>query len=64
METLLMTARKAARMPNLEFDAEARANLRKVLAQPHHPTAAENNLARERRALREARAREAHAVES
>ena len=64
MERTLMTVRKPARMPNLDFDAEARANLRNVLAQPHHPTAAQNNLARQKRSLREARSREADALEN
>jgi hypothetical protein len=64
MERTLMTVRKPARMPNLDFDAEARANLRKVLAKPHHPTAAQNNLARDKRALREARTHEADALEN
>jgi hypothetical protein len=63
MESTVMTARKPARMPNLDFDAEARAGLRKVLAQPHHPTAAQDNLARARRALKEARATESAAQE-
>jgi hypothetical protein len=59
-----MAARKPARMPDLDFDAEARANLRQVLARPHHPTAAQNNLAKEKRSLREARSREAEALEN
>ncbi len=63
MERTLMTARKPARTPNLDFDAEARANLRKVLAQPHHPTAAQDNLARARHALKEARSTESDAEE-
>jgi hypothetical protein len=62
METT-MTKRKAARMPNLDFDEEAMANLRAILAKPHHPSAAEDNLGRQRRALREARQREAQAEE-
>ena len=63
MERTLMTARKPARTPNLDFDAEARANLRKVLSQPHHPTAAQDNLARARHALKEARSTESDAEE-
>ncbi len=63
MERTAMTARKPARMPNLDLDAEARANLRKVLAKPHHPTAAQDNLARARRALKEARSAESAAEE-
>jgi hypothetical protein len=49
-------------MPNLDLDDEAMANLRTVLTEQHHPTAAQNNLARQRRALREARARESEVV--
>ena len=49
-------------MPDLDFDAEARAGLRKVLAQPHHPTAAQDNLARAKDSLRQARTSESEAV--
>ncbi len=59
-----MAARTPARMPDLDFDTEARANLRQVLARPHHPTAAQNNLAKAKRSLREARSREADALEN
>lgn len=58
-----MAKRKRSRMPDLEFDAEARANLRKLLERPHHPGAAQDNLGRQRRALAEARQREAAAEE-
>jgi len=58
-----MTVRRRSRLPNLDLDDEARANLRKVLERPHHPTAAQDNLARARRALKEARATEAAAEE-
>ena len=58
-----MSKRKPARMPNLELDAEARDGLRKVLARPHHPTAAQDNLARARHALKEARSTESDAQE-
>ena len=61
MET--MTKRKSARMPNLDFDDEAMANLREVLNKPHHPSAAADNLGRQRRSLRDARQREAEAEE-
>jgi hypothetical protein len=62
METT-MTKRKSARMPNIDFDQEAMANLGTILAKPHHSSAAEDNLGRQRRALREARQREAAAEE-
>lgn len=58
-----MTQRTRSRTPNLEFDEKARANLREVLARPHHPTAAQDNLARARRALKQARSTEAAAEE-
>lgn len=58
-----MTKHERSRMPDLEFDAAARAGLREVLARPHHPTAAQDNLARARRALKEARATESDAKE-
>lgn len=61
MET--MTARKRSRLPDLEFDAEAQVNLGNLLSRPHHPSAAEDNLGRQRKALREARQREAEAEE-
>lgn len=59
-----MTERKRSRMPDLELDAEARQKLGEVLARPHTPSAAMDNLGRQRRALGEARQREAQAEEN
>jgi len=51
-----MTKKKTPRMPDLELDPEASANVRELLARPSHPTAAAENLARAERTLRERRA--------
>jgi hypothetical protein len=64
MESTTMTVRKRSRMPDLEFDQEAQTKLREILARPHAQSAAEDNLGRQRRALREARLREAQAEEN
>ena len=58
-----VTKQKRSRLPDLELDAEAQSNLRAILAKPHHPSAAQDNLGRQRRALQEARQREAAAEE-
>jgi hypothetical protein len=44
-----------ARMPDTELDDDARETVREILARPHHPSAAQDNLGHQRRALREAR---------
>jgi hypothetical protein len=53
---------KRSRMPDLDFDAEDRANLRAALQKEHHPSAAQENLARQKRALADARAPRGAAV--
>jgi len=58
-----MTARKRSRLPDLDFDEKDIAGLQEVLNRPHHPSAASDNLGRQRRALQEARQREAEAEE-
>ncbi len=45
------------RMPDLRLDPEAAANLQALLDQPSHPSAAQDNLARAREALRARRHR-------
>jgi hypothetical protein len=49
--------RKEPRMPDLELDSEASANVRRILARPSDPTAASEHVARGEKAIRERRAR-------
>lgn len=51
--------KKRSRMPDIDFDPEERKTLREALQKDHHPSAADENLARQKRALAEARARRA-----
>jgi hypothetical protein len=51
-----------SRMPDTDFDAEQRETLRAALQTAHHPSAAQENLAREKRALAEARAQQRAAL--
>ena len=46
-------------MPDLDFDADDRRAVREALKKDHHPSAAQENLAREKRALSDARDRRA-----
>lgn len=57
-----MTEKIDPRMPDLNFDDETKAEVAAMLAQPHHPSAAQDNVARAKHELQLRRASETEAV--